>query len=324
MSSPPPAKRQRQDVEITRSEVWHADGTVVLQAGDTQFRVHGSVLSRHSLFFRDMQELPRPPDQPSVEGCPIIQLSDRAEDVERVLEALYNPLSSSKEALPLPVLACHVRLGRKCGFADILPTIAERLTYENPTSLEEYDALNKENGLYVPTRIMHLPGLYFDTVTLARESNLRSVLPCAYYRVLLSSSPTGIFDGLDRGGGTLATLSPIDQRRCSVGRAAIQKAQWDTGNTLGWIQDAEERDCNDVFACRSEKSSLLRRMVVKGSILALPPVSSLDSLDLCRVCMESAKTKMAAGRQKMWDALPTFFELPPWSELKNEPEEETA
>ncbi|KAJ7442462.1 hypothetical protein FB451DRAFT_1057514 [Mycena latifolia] len=307
MSASPPAKRQRQDVEITRSEIWHPDGSVVLQVGNTQFRVHWSVLSRHSSFFRDLQRLPQPPEQPSIEGCPVVELSDRVEDVKRVLETLYNPLFFAQKAIPLRVIASHVRLCRKYDLSDILQTIVERLTHENPTSLEEYDALiTPGTGAYMPTRITPLRGLYFDTVTLARENNLLSVLPCAYYRVLLSSSPTGIFDGAERGDGTLATLSTIDQRRCSAGRAAILRLQWDAGNTFGWIQEStsvEETGCTDLANCRRKKLTFFK---------------STDSLNLCHVCTQDAKTKIIAGRQKMWELLPTFFDLPPWDELKNE------
>lgn len=76
---------------ITRSDIWYHDGSLVLQAHNIQFRVHWSVLSQHSSFFRDMQGLPQPPDQPSVDGCPILELSDTVADIEHLLKALYNP-----------------------------------------------------------------------------------------------------------------------------------------------------------------------------------------------------------------------------------------
>ncbi|KAJ7081776.1 hypothetical protein B0H15DRAFT_445112 [Mycena belliarum] len=319
MSTSPPAKRQRPDVEIIRSAIWHPDGSVVLQAGNTQFRVHWSVLALHSSFFRDMQGLPQPPDQPSVEGCPVVELTDVAEDVTHVLRALYNPLFFARKAISLPIIASHVRLGRKYDFTAILHSVLERLTDENPTSLDAYEALKRGNGSYSATRVLNSRGIYVDTVTLARENNILSVLPCAYYRVLISSSPTQIFDGVDRGDGTVATLSAIDQRRCSAGRAAILRAQWDTGNTFGWIQEtipAEETGCIDVIACRRKKASFFHRHVVKGSFLAFS--SHIEHLKLCRVCSLDGETKLTEGRKKMWELLPTFFELPPWSELKDD------
>ncbi|KAJ7707371.1 hypothetical protein B0H17DRAFT_1032527 [Mycena rosella] len=313
MSSSPPAQRQRSDVEIVRSEIWHPDGSVVLQAGNTQFRVHWSVLSLHSSFFRGMQGLPQPQDQPSVEGCPIVELSDSVEDVKHVLAALYNPLFFAQKALTLPIIASHIRLGQKYDFTDLLPSIVERLTYENPTTLDAYEALKKSRSA---TRIVGYRGLNFDTVTLARETNILSVLPCAYFRVLVCSSPAQIFDGVNRSNGTLATLSPIDQRRCSLGRAAILRAQW--VYTLGWVrEDTEDTSCTDRSACQREKASFVLECVGSGKIAAFNPISIADILTLCPTCNRLSKTKMTEGRQKMWELLPTFFELPPWSELKD-------
>ncbi|KAJ6593478.1 hypothetical protein B0H19DRAFT_1090533 [Mycena capillaripes] len=88
MSLPP---RNTTTAATTRSEVWYEDGSVVLQAHDTQFRVHWGILAQQSAFFRHMQALPQPPDQPSVEGCLVIKLSDDVADVECLLRALYNP-----------------------------------------------------------------------------------------------------------------------------------------------------------------------------------------------------------------------------------------
>jgi capsid portal protein len=91
-SESPPAKRQRTDEDepITRSDIWYEDGSVVLQARNTQFRVHWGVLAQHSSFFRDMQKLPQPPDQPNADGCPIVELQDEVADVEHLLRALYS------------------------------------------------------------------------------------------------------------------------------------------------------------------------------------------------------------------------------------------
>jgi hypothetical protein len=38
-----------------------------------------------------MQGLPQPVDQDSVDGCPVVEISDDPVDVEYLLKALYNP-----------------------------------------------------------------------------------------------------------------------------------------------------------------------------------------------------------------------------------------
>ena len=79
---------------ITRSKIWFDDGSVVIQAELTQFRVHRSMLSRHSSVFRDMFSVPQPPgDQESaVEGCSIVHLSDSPQDWENLLTLMYDNL----------------------------------------------------------------------------------------------------------------------------------------------------------------------------------------------------------------------------------------
>lgn len=98
MDAHPPAKRPRTEshpsaTTFTRSKIWYYDGSVVLQVEQTQFRVHASLLSAGSTVFKDMFEVARAPSDvdTQVEGCPVVQLfDDKAQDVELVLDALYD------------------------------------------------------------------------------------------------------------------------------------------------------------------------------------------------------------------------------------------
>jgi hypothetical protein len=76
---------------ISRSSFWFDDGSIVIQAELTQFRVHRTMLSRHSQVFRDMFSVPQPVDpKDNIEGCPIVHLSESAQDVTHLLSALYD------------------------------------------------------------------------------------------------------------------------------------------------------------------------------------------------------------------------------------------
>lgn len=81
--------------DIVRSSIWFADGGTVLQAEDTQFCVHDGVLSMHSVVFRDM--LAESHDKghsdlvERVDGRPLVRVSDTAEDMTFLLQALYDP-----------------------------------------------------------------------------------------------------------------------------------------------------------------------------------------------------------------------------------------
>jgi hypothetical protein len=88
------------------------------------------------------------------------------------------------KALPFPLVAALIRLGRKYDFCDLRNTVMERFTYENPTTVRGYIALLDGNGKYKTTRILNYPGVIYDMLTVARENNIQSCLPCAYYRAV--------------------------------------------------------------------------------------------------------------------------------------------
>ena len=76
---------------IVRSEIWKFDGNIVLWTENVQFRVHKSCLADNSVVFKDMLSFPSVPEtcETTIEGCPVVQLSDSAKDWRHVLKALY-------------------------------------------------------------------------------------------------------------------------------------------------------------------------------------------------------------------------------------------
>jgi hypothetical protein len=95
MSAPPATPRRTDDNSaekpIVRSkEYWFDDGNIILQAESTQFRLTKSMLSLHSSVFRDMFMMPLPPDEPTIENCPLVILSgDTAQDWIHLLGVMY-------------------------------------------------------------------------------------------------------------------------------------------------------------------------------------------------------------------------------------------
>ncbi|KAJ7761947.1 hypothetical protein DFH07DRAFT_414197 [Mycena maculata] len=322
-SSESSAKRQRmENAPITRSNIWHRDGSVVLQAEATQFRVHWSVLALSSPFFRDVQDLPQPSDQPSVEGCPLVELQDDATDVEYLLKALYDPMFMGQKALPFPAVAALIRLGRKYDFRHLLNSAVERLTFENPTTLEEYATLPREAEKQTTTRIVYHRGLIFDMISLARENNILSALPCAYYRAVANCDQQLFFDGIRKRDGTTASLAPVDVRRLVVARQKLVQAQWNMENTLGWLKTLSHySDCDAPPSCDAFRNKTLSHCLASGSLRAFWNPTNMAMAKwrgLCDKCKYRAQESMTAGRKKMWEELPGFFNLPPWSELKND------
>lgn len=63
---------------------WFNDGTVVLQAEHTLFKVYKGILARESEVFRTMLSLPQPAtlsDSEKYGDCQLVVLQDKAEDI---------------------------------------------------------------------------------------------------------------------------------------------------------------------------------------------------------------------------------------------------
>lgn len=104
MDAPPKKRKRGEESEEQPSEdppnpvapmrsgdIWYEDGNVILQAEDTQYKVHRGILVKSSSVFHDMFSFPQPPagDGELIDGCPVVRLSDAAEEVQYVLQALF-------------------------------------------------------------------------------------------------------------------------------------------------------------------------------------------------------------------------------------------
>ncbi|KAG2010433.1 hypothetical protein CC2G_013261 [Coprinopsis cinerea AmutBmut pab1-1] len=128
--APPSAKRRRTNLSdsnaeeqvVNSTEYWFSDGNIILQVENTRFRVHKSVLAIHSPILHDMFSVPQPPEgEEFVEGCPVVQLWDRAEDWELLLWISYRGVQYRLQENTRPHLntvAALLRLGHKYEMAD--------------------------------------------------------------------------------------------------------------------------------------------------------------------------------------------------------------
>lgn len=75
------------------SDYFFPDGTLCTAVEQKLFKVHSSVLSRHSTVFRDMLSVPSPPEPAGehFEDVPVVTLKDQAKDVWVLLRLMYDP-----------------------------------------------------------------------------------------------------------------------------------------------------------------------------------------------------------------------------------------
>lgn len=336
----PAAKRKRAEgstlQRAIQSEPWLKDGNIVLEAEGNQFRVHRSILANHSSIFEDMFAMPQPSatnESELVEGCPVVKLSDTAADLQYVLKALCHRrcvfnvvflvlftislvrsyVTIGLTPIPMSVVAAFLRLGKKYDIWILHAEAVKRLTYECPSSLEDFDKLElwsmieAENGLPV------------EIVKLARETDLPSILPIALYCCCRCYTAPEILKGVKGKGGNHVALSSEDKETCIVANQRIIQAQAET--TYAWMNPGHSsgplyKFCRSLIMCASARKDLLCRTFL--------PLSRSIALDLwevewedgmCDICIDDTKTSHNEGREKMWNDLPTFFNLPEWEEL---------
>ena len=78
---------------VRHHEFYFSDGSVVIIVERTAFRVHQSILARHSEIFSGLWEVPQPSKMDVYDGCPSVYLSgDSVDDFVDVMRVLYDTL----------------------------------------------------------------------------------------------------------------------------------------------------------------------------------------------------------------------------------------
>ncbi|KAJ6497663.1 hypothetical protein C8R45DRAFT_865579 [Mycena sanguinolenta] len=319
--SPPPAKRQRtEDVSITRSNIWFKDGSIVLQAENIQFRVHWSILALHSPFFADLENLPQPPDQPAIDGCPVVPFHDSAVDLQYLLDAIYDPyvylVFDRQTTLPLAAVGAMIRLGRKYDFKSFLDSAMKRFTSQAPTTLAEYEVLFA-TGSY-PTRITsesrRFPSQFLK---LAQENNILSALPVAYLHAA-QLDIVSLVRSFQHHASIVADFQTDSDtlKRCLIGREILLTKQFQPGYPMGWLVQCRCPDSSCATFRKIEFRGYMEEKLVNAFKLSKLDTAHWED-SLCDSCYQDA-LEYNDGRKKMWEELPGIFNLPEWDQLTND------
>jgi hypothetical protein len=141
------------------TSLWFVDGSVIIQAETTLFRVHMSQLSRHSAFFKDLFSLPQPPhlqasnpapsqsasqfptpEQLYIDKCPVLEVQDTAEDFANLLSALYDgPTFGNNDRDDYRIVSGILRLATKYLIDKLRNRALSHLMVAWPTALKAWD-----------------------------------------------------------------------------------------------------------------------------------------------------------------------------------------
>ncbi|KAG5653415.1 hypothetical protein H0H81_000702 [Sphagnurus paluster] len=279
------------------ADLWFKDGSVICRAEKTLFKVHMSVLARHSVFFKDMFSIPQPKSESSAwcdntskdmfrgvhtDGVPVIELYDTAEDVGNLLTALYdgpNSVFGNNDQDDFRVVSGVLRLATKYIVESLRAKALDHLSAAWPSDLKTWDAREDlarsyETDLTSGSRPLEYPHP-IAVINLSREVDAPSLLPAAFYD--LSRYPfSHIFEPAEEEQTyrplpvITANLSNADMQRLCLGKEASQHAMTTLIQVMGnsqYVRPAQLSThmrkpsshgvCVSAAACRKDFSELV-------------------------------------------------------------------
>ena len=336
-----PETKYQVHAPLTHSpDLWFDDGSVVLHVESTLFKVHRSILSSNSEVFCGMFSVPQPPTNMNIsdgviDGCPVVHLPDHAMDWTHVLKALYDAMSVLsllvahtrclnfygcrnshvlETDVPFESVAAFLRLGTKYSIRQLRMQAMKLLFAEYPTTLEKWDVTAPKDH----PRIRYESGIHFRVANLASEVGLHAILPaCLYYHFEDTDGHDNILNGSFEDGQLVAELSPENKLIALRGWFRLLKKQHET--TYKWL----DTDGSLFPGCQTmQKCDVVRRDIFYRSFRRYTycvPLAQWDPTDenagLCQFCVVTSKQLHNEGRTKVWQELPSTFDLPGWDEL---------
>nr|VWP02334.1 Xanthomonas outer protein J [Ganoderma boninense] len=314
-------------------EFWLDDGNVVLVAGTVGFRIYRGLLVAQSTVFNDMFASSSPHSDETIDGCPVVHVSDSPEDLAHLLRVLLPTTQRrcvSSCGLLSAVLTRNYVLDsfhreqdapeRTFDEVYAVITLAHKYNIEDVQrqalySLREYTF----NDNFEVWKERCREGIKVDgpcaigAVNLARLLDVPQMLPIALYKCLRIGS--SMLDGWTRGDGSIEHLSQDDIKRCID---ALQSLSRDRVSYTYWMYYAgvSER-CAQHALCKDALREILAYIMqcdpdfLSDGAYALenPIVPDMDDFGLCASCAQAVKDRELGERRTLWENLPDAFSL---------------
>lgn len=216
--------------------------------------------------------------------------------------------------MPFAQAAAFLRLGSKYEIAQLRFEALRRFVTECPSNPDGWD-IALENEWH---EIAHQPAICHDIFNLARETGHLLLLPAVFLVLAERQNCLELFiDGKEREDGSIALLSPEDQRLCTLGIAKLRRRQHEEMSK--WLCTTDNSlfpNCEYNLQCISQRRANFCNIFQSGSqILPLVGWSDTDELGLCGPCIAVSKILYRDGLLSIWNELPSMLGLPEWDEL---------
>ncbi|TRM60550.1 hypothetical protein BD626DRAFT_571618 [Schizophyllum amplum] len=300
-------------------ELWFDDGNIVLQAEDTQFRVHRSILAIHSNVFRGMLSLPQTAcDEEKIDGCPVVFLpGDAAQDMTYLFMAIY--YSDFFESAPAPttfaIAAGVLRAATKYDILMLRHRAVRHFDTVYPTELppptvDAAAGVLNSFGTFQPSR--QEDG---EALLLARTLDLPWIRPYAMYRVstrgLIADQET-MQSALD-----FQCVSIADRFACLQAQTKLLYAT--LNDVLSFLRTSHtSHSCQSADRCKQSRIEWMEESLqwdwIDPFMIEFEPRWEKG---LCEECVCVAKADFEDGRALVWAKLPLMFGVADsWDELE--------
>ncbi|KJA28067.1 hypothetical protein HYPSUDRAFT_798599 [Hypholoma sublateritium FD-334 SS-4] len=324
---------------------WFDDGNIVLQTGDTQFRVHRSLLASYSVIMKDCFEIPRAEVEETVEGCPVLRLDDSTKDIENLCGLLFGMYQVESKTVGFAYLETMLRLGPKYEIANFKIMALARLYQLFPRDLGEWEhTIDLRSEL---TRFSYQPtskGFVFDVINAAyqTDSQIPSILPAAFLFLYLKHNLAEIISGVQRSDQSLATLQPQALHAALSGRTNFMSLWISLFRTRLEI-DEEYRFritykipgqyCMQKEVCMKSLANVLGQLTAQAVGIHpvciplqireiwyegdMPDPEEVLPEPFCEPCRHTLRDSFYSSQEDWWKSLPRCFQLPSWEKMQD-------
>ncbi|KAI0628903.1 hypothetical protein C8Q77DRAFT_1067069 [Trametes polyzona] len=304
---------------LKRNEnIWFATGNIIIIADNrVAYRVHRGILAMRSEVFRDMFEMPPPPECEELDGCPVVHLSEAPRDIEPLLQVIFcrkNYFYHRDEPIPIKfsVLSSLIRMSHKYGVHDLYRTAITRLKKFYPADINSWEDVKARHRL-VDASAEDAP----EAIALAHRTDTPSILPSAYLSCCMLDASTnatriGELPSLSAG------VSPWDQRRILVGKAKlVQASAW---HLLEHLRSIPCPKCSHPERCALVTMRALQKVKAAELEGRVQDVYALDHFAVwfwrrghiarpCGPCMTASDEAHRTLCLRTWQRLPEIFDV---------------
>ncbi|KAI0697299.1 hypothetical protein C8T65DRAFT_26069 [Cerioporus squamosus] len=257
---------------------WLDDGSIVLRAQDDLYKVHRSLLHRHSKTLASLQPLHgEHAVRDTVDGLEVVHIPDelgvRSADFEALLEHLYHDIASSKQQLDFPTIHALAR------------SRIEQLIPSNPEAF---------------TRAQHAE----EALALAVKYDVPSIRKALYYSVATHPHQQ---DVQEHANGTTShpELAPDISARCD---ALLEHLIAHFTPILFTVATAGHMACTDVLAEKWMTLVIQTALDDNGLCRPLETLERIIAIDwekegLCPECVKDKREEWRREQRDVWARL---------------------